>query len=82
MKSKSVHVCETHLFIFKPAFPLRSVAEAADLSGLEIPNHQQKSEVVPLTPRHDGTKRGRRCSHTTWALYDLWAACPWVDSVA
>ena len=63
-----------HSFIFTPAFPLRSVAGAVGQGGLEIPLGQQQSLIVLLASHQDGTKKGRRCNHTTRSLVDLWAA--------
>jgi len=45
-----------------PAFPLRRIAGAAALGGLEILHDQQQSEIVLLAPNQNGTKQGRRCS--------------------
>jgi len=45
--------------------------------GPEIPHAQEKSQIVPLGPQ-DRAQEGRRCSHATWSLDDLWAAFLWV----
>jgi len=64
-----------HLLIFVPAFPLGRVAGAATLGGFEKPHDQQQFQTVLLAPHQDGTKQGQRCSHTTWSLDELKAAC-------
>jgi len=61
-----------------PAFPLRRVAGAEALRGLEISHGQRQFLVNLLAPHQKGTKQGRRCSHSTWSMNDLWAAFPWV----
>ena len=61
-----------------PAFPLGRVAGPAALGGLEIPHGEQQFQVILLAPHQDGTKQGRRCSHSTWSLGELWAAFSWV----
>jgi len=51
-------------FIFMPAFPLGRFAGAATLEGRGTPHVQQQVKVVLLAPHQDGTKEGRRCSHS------------------
>jgi len=51
--------------IFMPAFPLRRVAAVATHGGFGIPHGQQQFQIVLLAPHQDGTKQGRRCSHST-----------------
>jgi len=63
-------------FIIMPVFNLGKVAGAVDLGGLDIPRGLQQSQIVLLAPHQNGTKQGRRCSHST--LDDLWIAFPWV----
>jgi len=58
-----------------PVFPLGRDTGAAALE-LGIPHVQ----LVLLAPHQDETKQGRRCSHSTSALDDLWTAFPWVKS--
>jgi len=67
-----------HSFIFVPGFPLGRIARAVDLGGREKPHDRQQSKIVLLAPLQDGTKKGRRSSHATWSLDDLWSALPWV----
>jgi len=38
--------------------------------------------VVLLAPHQNGIKQGRRCSHATSSLDELWAALTWVQTVA
>ena len=64
--------------IFVLAFPSRGVAGAAALCGPEIPDDQQNFRYFCWLPHLRGTKQGRRCSHATWSLDELWAAFPWV----
>jgi len=52
-------------FIFMPAFPLGRVAGATTLRGRGIPHGQQQFQTVLMAPHQDGTKQGRRCSHST-----------------
>jgi len=67
-----------HSIIFVPAFRLRRVVGSAPLGGPpEISHAQEQCQIDPLGPQ-DGAKEGRRCSHTTWSLDDLWAAFLWV----
>jgi len=47
-----------------PAFPLGRFAGAATLEGRGTPHVQQQAQVVLLAPHQDGTKEGRRCSHS------------------
>jgi len=49
---------------------------AATLGRPEMSHDQQQSQTV-MAPHQDGTKQGRRYSHFTWSLDDLWAAFPW-----
>jgi len=65
-------------FIFKPAFPLGRVTGATALGGLGIYHGQQQVQIALLAPHQDGATQCRRCSHSTWALDDLWVALPWV----
>jgi len=37
------------------------------------PHGFQQPLIVLLAPHQDGTKQGRRCSHVTWSLVNLWA---------
>jgi len=67
-----------HLLIFVTAFPFSRVAGAAALEGPEIPHDPQHSQEALLAPHQDGTKQGRRCSHSTCCLDELWAAFLWV----
>jgi len=46
--------------------------------GLEIPHGFHQPLIVLLAPHQDGTKQGRRYSHSTWFFVDLWAAFTWV----
>jgi len=39
---------------------------------------KQQSQTVLLASNQDGAKQGRRCSHSTWSLDDLWATSPWL----
>ena len=78
-KSKSVLVSCPHSVIFTLAFPLRRVVGAAALGSLEIPHDFQQYLIVLLASHQDGTKQGRKCSHTTWSLVDLCAAFLWVQ---
>ena len=55
-------------FIFMSAFPLARVAGTEAPGGLEAHHDQPKSLIVLLAPHQDGTKQGRRCSHSTWSL--------------
>jgi len=55
------------------SFLLGRVAGAATLGELEIPHGQQHVQVILLALHQNGTKQGRRCSHSTWSLDDLWA---------
>jgi len=52
-------------FICMPAFPLGRVAGAAALEGLGISHGQQQFQIVLLGSHQDGTKQGRRQSHST-----------------
>jgi len=52
-------------FIFMLAFRLGRVAGAPALGGLKIPHGPQLFQIVLLAPRHDETKQGRRCRHST-----------------
>jgi len=61
-----------------PTFPLARAARATDLGGLGTPHGQQPFQIVLLALHQDGTKQGRRCSHSTWSLDDLWVAFPLV----
>jgi len=65
-------------FIFNSAFPLGRVAGETALGRPRIHYGQQQFEAVQLAPHQGRTKKGRRCSHFTYALDDLWAAFPWV----
>jgi len=72
-----------HSFILKPDFPLGKVAGTAVLEKFEKPFGPQKSlstvnSNLLLASRRNETKRGRRCSHSTWSLDNLWATFPWV----
>ena len=58
------------------AFPLARVAGTEAPGGLEAHHDQPKSLIVLLVPYQDGTKQGRRCSHSTWSLVDFWPAFP------
>jgi len=58
-------VAFVHSLVFVPAFHLGGVAGTAALEELE--------KIVLLTPRQDGTKQGRRCSHS--AIYLLHLLC-------
>ena len=48
------------------------------------PDTSQSTEISDSSaaPHQDGTKQGRRCSHATRSLDKLWAAFPWVETVA
>ena len=46
--------------------------------GPEMPHDQQQSQIVLLVPHQNEAKQGRRCSHATWSLDELWVAFPWV----
>jgi len=72
----------SHSFIFVPTFPFRRDAGPSTTGGPKIRRDQQKSQIVLLAPHQDGTKQGRRCSRATWSSDKLWAAFPWVQSVA
>jgi len=49
---------------FHADFPLGRVA-GATTTELDIFHGQQQFQVVLLAPHQDGTKQGRRCSHST-----------------
>jgi len=59
--------------IFVNAFPVGRVAGSAVLGGLEIPHGQLQSQIFLLALQQDGPNEGRRCSHSTWSLDELWA---------
>jgi len=65
-------------FIFMPALPSGRVTGATAGGGLGIPRGQKQFQIVLLVPHQHGTKQGRKCSHSTWALNNLWAAFSWV----
>jgi len=65
-------------FIFIPAFPLGKAAGATAPGRPGMHYGQQQFQVVQLAPHQGRTKKCRRCSHSTCALDDLWAAFPWV----
>jgi len=67
-----------HLLIFVTAFLFSRVTGAAASEGPEISHDRQQSQEALLAPHQDGTKQGRRCSHSTWSLDELWAAFLWV----
>ena len=59
-------------------FSSGGIPGALVLGGLEIPHDYQQSHIVLLAPHQNWAKQGRRCSHSTWSLDDIWAAFPWV----
>ena len=68
----------TDSLIFVPTFLGGRVMGAAAPTEPEIPHDQQQSQMVPLAPHQDGTKKVQRCSYATWSLDKLWAAFPCV----
>jgi len=60
-----------------PPFPVGRV------EGVSTPRKtwnidKQYSQIVLLAPRQDGTKQGRKRSHSTWFVADRWTVFPWV----
>jgi len=63
-------------FIFMPAFPHW---EGRRGNGpWNTSRSTAQFQIVLLAPHQDRTKEGRRCSHSTWSLDDIWVVFPWV----
>jgi len=75
----------TYSFIhsfFVPDFPLGRIGVGSSPRRTRNTSRSQQSQMVLLAPCQDETKQGRRYSHSTWSLDDLWAAFPWVWTVS
>jgi len=60
-----------------PAILLGRVVEAAAL-GLEEPQNQQQSQIIPPAPHQDGAKQGQRCSNSNQSMDDFWVSFLWM----
>jgi len=55
-------------FVHFHAYFASGLGRGSSSLGLKIPHDQQQSQIVLLAPHQDGTKQGRRCSHSTWSF--------------